>query len=175
MYCNHVGEKLRQRKGKEYPVLIGHEHMLKTRTFAEYECNEYLLYHGAKRAALQVCEEGVSTSYSNGPGYFGPGFYMSCFASKADCYTRRHPVSNQHTILLMRAFLGNAYDTDVRFAASRPPDGYDSIYAPGTYLGRTHSVVKYPEMVIFKDTAAIPAYVITYSHDTKCKCTHCGR
>ena len=45
--------------------------MLRARTFVDQECNEFLLFHGAKNAALEVCREGVSIQHSTSPGFFG--------------------------------------------------------------------------------------------------------
>ena len=74
----------------------------------------------------------------------------------------------------MRAFMGKAYETGTRYSQRTAPAGFDSIYAPGTFFGDNNSVVKYPEMIVFKEASAIPSYVIHYTHKADCKCTHCG-
>ena len=73
MYCNYVTNKLRQTNGT-YDALRSESCMLSTRTFADYKCNEFLLYHGSQHVD-ELCAEGISLALARN-GYFGFGFYM---------------------------------------------------------------------------------------------------
>jgi len=153
-----------------YPINIG-KHAIRVQTY-DKPCNEFVLFHGSTQANA-LAANGVDLSRAHKGGLFGPGFYMTPIASKADCYTGfRTDQFAERQIVAFRCMLGQAYVTQTSRKGQPPPPSCDSVVAPGRFIDGS-SAVNFPEVVVFDKNSVMPEFVITYKHTEGCACTHC--
>ncbi|KAA1474713.1 ADP-ribosylation [Dentipellis sp. KUC8613] len=146
------------------------------------EGNEERRWHGTKRTCFlgdpghtKMCNDSachlcniICTSFdmshigsSHGGGRFGRGLYTSSTSSKSDTpYTRNEgqaTSSRYKAMLLTKVAVGKGYKSrvDMRGITS-PPNGYHSV------LGEVGVSLNYDELVVYRDDAIIPAYLVLY-------------
>ncbi|EIM89674.1 ADP-ribosylation, partial [Stereum hirsutum FP-91666 SS1] len=144
--------------------------------------NERRRWHGTSRTCLlgdpgctQLCTNSdcslcniIRSSFNldhygtgTGWGRFGRGHYTSATSSKSDDYAKNlgyATTSNYKTMLLNLVAVGNAFKTyDDMDDLTSPPAGYDAV------IGEVGGTLNYDELVVYRNDAIIPAYLVVYS------------
>jgi len=141
--------------------------------------NEQRRWHGTSRQCTlgdsgntQLCSASncslcgiIQTSFSlkyfkkkTGWGRFGRGIYLSSTSSKSNDYSSNSdPNSPWKAILLTKVVVGKGYkmkndDTTL----TSPPAGFDSV------LGEVGKSLKYDEVVVYREDAMKPSYLVMY-------------
>lgn len=135
--------------------------------------NEVLVWHGTTetnvesitRMGFDLREEAVSGKNLGLGNYFAPR------ASKADDYTDRATRTGRQQLrklILTRVLLGKPHVAKTTLGnIRRAPDGCDSVVA---WAG---APFENSEIVVYKDTQTLPAYVVSFTHLPGCGCAFC--
>jgi len=107
-----------------------------------------------------ILDQGFLMKYANSTrswGRFGKGLYFAPDAAKSNDYAVGEPNSGIKCLILCKVVVGKAmiYQTD-QTTLTQPPPGYDSV------LGETGQSLNFPELVIYNDSAILPAYVVFF-------------
>eukprot|EP01012_Entosiphon_sulcatum_P016752 TRINITY_DN2163_c0_g1_i1.p1 TRINITY_DN2163_c0_g1~~TRINITY_DN2163_c0_g1_i1.p1 ORF type:complete len:862 (-),score=102.87 TRINITY_DN2163_c0_g1_i1:43-2607(-) len=91
-------------------------------------------------------------------GLWGKGIYFSPFPTKSHQYNKSSEKNGVRTMFLNRVIIGNAEKMPKQFSGAGPTDPkYDAI------LGRFENN-KWVEVIVHDGHAALPCYIICYSH-----------
>ncbi|CAI2162494.1 10859_t:CDS:2 [Funneliformis geosporum] len=189
IYCNNIlnnrynaykaeVESIQQLKGKPFPKGEGQRTMSVG--------NEQRRFHGTKMkcqvglkdnkicidkqcSVCAIIREGYKLKYV-GTGTisaafqrFGSGIYFSGTSSKSDDYNEGSLINylgaNYKVMLLNKLVVGKGYAlTKDAMTLTSPPDGYDSVLGEPSTSGN----LNYDEVVVYKEEASIPQYLIVY-------------
>eukprot|EP01118_Nematostelium_gracile_P005495 TRINITY_DN173_c0_g1_i1.p1 TRINITY_DN173_c0_g1~~TRINITY_DN173_c0_g1_i1.p1 ORF type:complete len:345 (+),score=26.71 TRINITY_DN173_c0_g1_i1:90-1124(+) len=133
------------------------------------------LYHGTSACELKTdrCEnqscstcciskEGFKISLAQTNlswGRYGKGIYFAQHSSKGHDYNARsETTSGTRAIVVSSVLLGNPYRTQHDMSTlTAPPHGYHSV------VGVVGPRLNYPEVVVYRNDAVLPRYIIIYS------------
>lgn len=153
---------------------------IQVETYEGLPLNEFLLFHGLPFDLVsRVCMQGLDPRYAGEHmgKLFGHGTYLASNASKSDIYTTPDPTSGMRCLLLVRTCLGEAeYASQSCPGVLRPKERRDGRGPLNSVVARTlrsGGVVEHPEYIVFKESQALPEFMIHYKHAEACQCTHC--
>lgn len=145
------------------------------------DLNELFAFHGAEPTLVQqICKAGFDPRRAGEAAgkIFGLATYFAVNSSKSDMYTdwsSRLPRSAERKVILARLVLGRSLRVTAACGDwTRPPDGYDSIWADSRDTG---GCVDHREIMVYTQQQALPLFVITYVHEcpTTELCSECRR
>ncbi|TFK49472.1 hypothetical protein OE88DRAFT_1663074 [Heliocybe sulcata] len=123
---------------------------------------------GIIKTSFKVSLAGQNNPWHRRPGRFGRGIYTSATSSKANDYSKNLPAgrSRSKAMLLTRIVVGKGEKvTKSEPLWKGPSPGYDSIIGepdPKRKRLLPWTGLNYDKLVVYKDCAAIPAYLIIY-------------
>ena len=166
-------------QGKNPTVAVLPDGVRRVQTLADAQLNEAMLYHGAPPQVIEKLQTGSFIPQFGGTNrgkLFGTGTYFAAHSSKSDQYATPN-AAGERGILLARVCLGEPHYTNLPMqTATIPPtrpDGvtvYDSVIARSTEEG---GCVQFPEYIVYREAQMMPQFVITYTHEPRCKCASC--
>ncbi|KZT28139.1 hypothetical protein NEOLEDRAFT_1059572, partial [Neolentinus lepideus HHB14362 ss-1] len=115
---------------------------------------------GIIKTSFKVSVAGLSNPWHRKPGRFGRGIYTSATSSKANDYSKNLPSvrTGCKAMLLTKVIAGKGDKlTKSEHMRKGPSPGYDSVHRLLSW-----GTLNYDELVVYKDCAAIPAYLIIY-------------
>jgi len=108
-------------------------------------------------ALCNILKTSFNLSFVSGVNKFGSGIYASSTSAKADDYSNNKVKSPNKVIMLNKVVVGKGYKLlKTSMALTAPPAGYDSV------LGETGQSLKHDEVIVYKNDAIRPAYVVVY-------------
>jgi hypothetical protein len=148
-------------------------------TFPGLKLNELLLYHGAPSSLVDRLKmQGFDPRYAGGHfgKMFGLGVYLAVNSSKSDIYTEPNE-GGERCVFVVRACLGESHlAKQASPKMVKPPERNDGRGPLNSVVGLTHEqggVLDHPEMIVYRESQALPEYMIWYRHQPTCLCTHC--
>ena len=105
-------------------------------------------------------------AFGNASGLrYGRGLYFSATSGKSNDYAtgseRLRHGRLWRTLFLAKVAAGTAFrTTEAELDITRPPDGYDSV------VGNVGPNLNYDELVVYKEAAALPEFLVVISVET---------